>query len=190
VKLCDLDVAPEPPKRDDWINVVTREMRHHAQFRTHDHFGFSGLQAAIACLYGRSEAQAKKRLMKPLGCLAALRSVISICFGWQKNVDPRPRHLRLKYRSFPEALGHRVRKVASRRISRIIRCQSDPDLYEAIISSSQICKRASRERPPWRAIGRMNLSSSPSDPPTAICCSKPITAAGPQRFSEAMLRQL
>jgi DNA-damage-inducible protein J len=34
---------------------VTPQMRHHAAFGTHDHFGFSGYRAAVACLYARSE---------------------------------------------------------------------------------------------------------------------------------------
>ena len=34
---------------------VTAQMRHYVEFGTHDHFGFSGYRAAIACLYARSE---------------------------------------------------------------------------------------------------------------------------------------
>jgi hypothetical protein len=34
---------------------VTSAMRGHVAGRTHDHFGFSGYRAAIACLYARPE---------------------------------------------------------------------------------------------------------------------------------------
>src|SRR5947209_18038589 len=34
---------------------VAAQMRHYVAFGTHDHFGFSGYRAAIACLYSRSE---------------------------------------------------------------------------------------------------------------------------------------
>jgi hypothetical protein len=34
-------------------NVVTPQMLHHATTRAHDHFGFTGKRAAIACLYAR-----------------------------------------------------------------------------------------------------------------------------------------
>jgi addiction module RelB/DinJ family antitoxin len=34
---------------------VTAQMRHHVAFGTHDHFGFWGYRAAVACLYARSE---------------------------------------------------------------------------------------------------------------------------------------
>ena len=34
---------------------VRAQMRHYVAFGTHDHFGFSGYRAAVACLYARSE---------------------------------------------------------------------------------------------------------------------------------------
>ncbi len=36
-------------------NLVTPQMRQHVECKTHDHFGFSGYRAAIACLYARPE---------------------------------------------------------------------------------------------------------------------------------------
>jgi DNA-damage-inducible protein J len=43
------------PARRVMPDVVTPQMRQHAQGKTHDHFGFSGYRAAIACLYARPE---------------------------------------------------------------------------------------------------------------------------------------
>jgi addiction module RelB/DinJ family antitoxin len=43
---------------------VTAQMRHHVAFGTHDHFGFSGYRAAIACLYARSEGAAQSEVNK------------------------------------------------------------------------------------------------------------------------------
>jgi addiction module RelB/DinJ family antitoxin len=41
---------------------VTAQMRHYVAFGTHDHFGFSGYRAAIACLYARSEGATQSEL--------------------------------------------------------------------------------------------------------------------------------
>ena len=46
--------TPKPMQKGKH-NKVTAQMRHHVAFGTHDHFGFSGYRAAIACLYARSE---------------------------------------------------------------------------------------------------------------------------------------
>src|SRR5262249_52882118 len=52
-------IFPKPKpiqKRErDMSQIVTPQMQHHAAVRTHDHFGFSGYRAAIACLYARPE---------------------------------------------------------------------------------------------------------------------------------------
>jgi addiction module RelB/DinJ family antitoxin len=46
---------PTPERRRNMSNIVTPQMRQHAISKTHDHFGFSGYRAAIACLYARPE---------------------------------------------------------------------------------------------------------------------------------------
>lgn len=48
---------PKPIKKKerDMSRIITPQMRHHAAVRIHDHFGFSGYRAAIACLYARPE---------------------------------------------------------------------------------------------------------------------------------------
>jgi hypothetical protein len=47
--ISDIQVATQPSA------MVTSLMRHHAGTKSKDHFGFSGLRAAIACLYARPE---------------------------------------------------------------------------------------------------------------------------------------
>jgi DNA-damage-inducible protein J len=47
--------AKTTPKKKNSTSIVTTQMRQHVEFRTHDHFGFSGYRAAIACLYARPE---------------------------------------------------------------------------------------------------------------------------------------
>jgi addiction module RelB/DinJ family antitoxin len=48
---------PKPIKKKefDMSKLVTPAMRQHVAGRTHEHFGFSGYRAAIACLYARPE---------------------------------------------------------------------------------------------------------------------------------------
>jgi addiction module RelB/DinJ family antitoxin len=46
---------PKTSHRKHNMHKITPQMRHHVAFRTHDHFGFSGYRAAVACLYARSE---------------------------------------------------------------------------------------------------------------------------------------
>src|SRR5262249_4937543 len=49
------DPKPLPKKELDMSKLVTPAMQQHVAGRTHDHFGFSGYRAAIACLYARPE---------------------------------------------------------------------------------------------------------------------------------------
>jgi len=42
-------------RRRDTPDIATPQMREYATRRTHDHFGFSGYRAAMACLYARPE---------------------------------------------------------------------------------------------------------------------------------------
>jgi addiction module RelB/DinJ family antitoxin len=49
------DPKPIQKKELDMSKLMTPAMRQHVAGRTHDHFGFSGYRAAIACLYARPE---------------------------------------------------------------------------------------------------------------------------------------
>jgi addiction module RelB/DinJ family antitoxin len=54
-----IDYGVSRPESRDIPDLVTTQMREHATCRTHDHFGFSGYRAAIACLYARPEGAAQ-----------------------------------------------------------------------------------------------------------------------------------
>jgi DNA-damage-inducible protein J len=41
---------------------VTPQMRQHVALRTHDHFGFSGYRAAMACLYAKPEGATQEEI--------------------------------------------------------------------------------------------------------------------------------
>ena len=46
---------PIEKKEPDMSKLATPAMRQHVAGKTHDHFGFAGYRAAIACLYARPE---------------------------------------------------------------------------------------------------------------------------------------
>jgi TIR domain len=80
-----LQVAPDVPpprvsrkrvsrKKDDKFRLVTTQMRHHVESRTHDHFGFSGYRAAIACLYSRPEGATQNEVNAAAKALGSSQS--------------------------------------------------------------------------------------------------------------------
>jgi addiction module RelB/DinJ family antitoxin len=64
---------PEPiqKKEFDMSKLVAPAMRQHVAGRTHDHFGFSGYRAAIACLYARPEGASQDEVNEAAAALGS-----------------------------------------------------------------------------------------------------------------------
>jgi addiction module RelB/DinJ family antitoxin len=73
----------------DMSTVITPQMRNHAEIRTHDHFGFLGLRAAIACLYARTEGATQAEVTN---VSAALGSPGQKYLNMLREEAPRWRH--------------------------------------------------------------------------------------------------
>jgi addiction module RelB/DinJ family antitoxin len=62
---------PIQKKEFDVSKLVTPAMRQHVAGRTHDHFGFSGYRAAIACLYARPEGASQDEVNEAAAALGS-----------------------------------------------------------------------------------------------------------------------
>jgi addiction module RelB/DinJ family antitoxin len=69
-----LDPAPIPVRHRDMSEIITHQMRHHVVVKAHDHFGFSGYRAAIACLYARPEGATQMEANEAARLLGSLQS--------------------------------------------------------------------------------------------------------------------
>ena len=62
---------PTQKGKRDMENVITAQMRNHAELRTYDHFGFSGRRAASACLYARPEGATQAEVTQASAALGS-----------------------------------------------------------------------------------------------------------------------
>jgi len=62
---------PIQKKEFDMSKLVTPAMRQHVAGRTHDHCGFSGYRAAIACLYARPEGASQDEVNEAAAALGS-----------------------------------------------------------------------------------------------------------------------
>jgi addiction module RelB/DinJ family antitoxin len=65
------DPKPIQKKEFDMSKLLTPAMRQHVAGRTHDHFGFSGYRAAIACLYARPEGASQDEVNEAAAALGS-----------------------------------------------------------------------------------------------------------------------
>src|SRR5262245_59230423 len=83
---------PQPIKKNepDLSNLVTPAMRQHVAGRTHDHFGFSGYRAAIACLYARPEGASQDEVNEAAAGLGSTQkgyfNMLRQAQGWGHRV--------------------------------------------------------------------------------------------------------
>ena len=62
---------PIEKKEFDMSKLIAPAMRQHVAGRTHDHFGFSGYRAAMACLYARPEGASQDEVNEAAAVLGS-----------------------------------------------------------------------------------------------------------------------
>ena len=65
------DPKPIQKKEFDMSRLITPAMRQHVAGRTHDHYGFGGYRAAIACLYARPEGASQDEVNEAAAALGS-----------------------------------------------------------------------------------------------------------------------